>query len=55
MRKGTWQEFSIIINYCTLFKKISTSCFHLFDPKPILIVFGINVGKGLCNVKCLLT
>ena len=26
-------------------------CYNLTDPKPILIIFGRNVGKGLCNVK----
>jgi len=41
-------------------RKISLpSClrYNLFYPKPILIIFGRNVAKGLCNVKmlCILT
>jgi len=28
-------------------------CYNLFYPKPILIIFGRNVAKGLCNVRML--
>jgi len=34
---------------------LPASCFryNLFDPKPIVIIFGRDVGKGLCNVEML--
>jgi len=51
----TSKKIKITTNY-TVFQKTSPpSClrYNLFYPKPILIIFGRNVAKGLCNVKML--
>jgi len=55
----TGQSFTMCVIY-TVFQKISPPLrlrYNLFYPKPILIIFGRNVAKGVCSIKvlCLLT
>jgi len=47
----TWYKSRASVNTCL--GNFTPSCFlrNLFDPKPILIICGRNVGKGACSVK----